>query len=33
MPEATPEHMRNIQQESLDSILVLLEDAQALLKQ
>ena len=33
MPEATPEHMRNIQQESLDSILVLEAEAEALLAQ
>ena len=33
MPEATPEHMRNIQRESLDSILVLEAEAEALLAQ
>jgi DNA repair exonuclease SbcCD ATPase subunit len=32
MPEATPEHMLNIQRESLDSILVLKGEAEALLK-
>lgn len=32
MPEATPDHMLNIQRESLDSILVLKEEAEALLK-
>lgn len=31
MPEATPEHMLNIQRESLDSILVLKQEAEALL--
>ncbi|KGE86977.1 MAG: hypothetical protein ACE362_10795 [Phaeodactylibacter xiamenensis] len=32
MPEATPDHMLNIQRESLDSILVLKEEAETLLK-
>jgi len=32
MPEATPEHMLNIQRESLDSILVLKSEAEELLK-
>ncbi|MEQ8703954.1 MAG: hypothetical protein RIC19_08530 [Phaeodactylibacter sp.] len=33
MPEATPEHMLNIQRESLDSILVLKGEAEVLVKE